>query len=91
MRTEYILYFALMIVLAAFSAPASADYIISGDADDDCGITAADVALALQMGAGSIAPDQERVDMNADGTISSLDALMILMMAHPDPQVILKS
>ena len=82
MRTEYILYCALMIALAAFSAPASADYIISGDADDDCGITTADVALALQMATGSIAPDQERVDVNADGTISSIDALMILMMSQ---------
>ncbi|KAF5410954.1 MAG: hypothetical protein C5S47_05345 [Candidatus Methanogasteraceae archaeon] len=82
MRTEYILYCALVIALAAFSAPASADYIISGDADNDCGITAADVALALQMATGSIAPDQERVDVNADGMISSLNALMILMMAQ---------
>ena len=82
MRTEYILYCTLMIVLAAFSAPASADYIISGDANDDCRITTADVALALQMVTGSIASDQERVDVNADGTISSLDVLMILMMAQ---------
>jgi|GEM_PF-1725248 len=82
MRTEYILYFALMIVLAAFSAPASADYIISGDADNDCEITAADVALALQMATGSIAPDLERVDMNTDGAISSLDALMTLRMTQ---------
>ena len=34
------------------------------------------------MAAGGIAPDQERVDVNADGTISSLDALIILMMAQ---------
>ncbi len=82
MRIEYILYFALLVALAAFSAPASADYIIDGDADDDCRITTTDVAIALQMAAGSIAPDRERVDVNADGTISSLDALMILMMAQ---------
>lgn len=82
MRLEYILYFALMIALAVFSVPASADYSIAGDADDDCRITTTDVAIALQMAAGSIAPDQERVDVNSDGTISSLDALMVLMMAQ---------
>jgi len=82
MRTEYLLYCALMITLTAFSAPASADYIIAGDANDDCRITTTDVAIALQMAAGNIAPDQERVDVNADGTISSLDALMMLMMVQ---------
>jgi hypothetical protein len=71
-----------MIALAAFSAPASADYIIAGDADDDCRITTTDVALALHIAAGDITPDQERTDMNADGTISSLDALMIRMMTQ---------
>ncbi len=82
MRREYILYFTLMIALAVFSVPVSADYSIAGDADDDCRITTTDVAIALQMAAGSIAPDQERVDVNSDGTISSLDAFMILMMAQ---------
>ena len=82
MRREYILYCTLLIALAAFSAPTSAEYIISGDADCDCRITTTDVAMALQMASGGIAPDLERVDVNADGAISSLDALMILMMTH---------
>ncbi|RZN31702.1 MAG: hypothetical protein EF813_12285 [Methanosarcinales archaeon] len=82
MRMEYVLYCVLIIVLAAFSAPASAYYIMSCDANDDCGITTTDVALALQMATGSIALDQERADVNADGTISSLDALKIPMMSQ---------
>ncbi len=34
------------------------------------------------MAAGSVAPDMERADVNADGRVNSLDALMILMMAE---------
>ncbi len=71
-----------MIALAAFSAPASADYIIAGDVDDDYRITISDVVLALQMATGSIAPDLKRADANHDGTIDALDALMILTMAQ---------
>jgi hypothetical protein len=79
MKTIYILYFAL-ILLAAFSADASADMV--GDANNDNRITTADSLLALQMSVGSIPPDIERADANGDGKISSLDALMILMMAQ---------
>ncbi len=77
MKTIYIIYCAL-ITLAAFSAPASADYIIAGDVNDDGRITTVDSLLALQMSVGSVAPDLESADMNHDGTVNSLDALMIL-------------
>jgi hypothetical protein len=79
MKTIRLLYFAL-ILLAAFSAEASADIV--GDANDDNRITTADSALALQMSVGSITPDIERADVSSDGKVSSLDALMILMMAQ---------
>ena len=79
MKTIRLLYFAL-ILLAAFSAEASADIV--GDANDDNRITTADSVLALQMSVGSITPDIERADVSSDGKVSSLDALMILMMAQ---------
>jgi hypothetical protein len=81
MKTIYIIYCAL-IALAVFSAPASADCNIVGDANNDNRITAADSMLALQMSVGSIAPDIERADVSGDGRISSLDALMMLTMAQ---------
>ena len=81
MKTIYIIYCAL-IALAAFSAPASADCNIVGDANNDGRITTTDSVLALQMSVGSAAPDLESVDVNRDGKINSLDALMILTMAQ---------
>ena len=55
---------------------------IVGDANSDNRITAADSVLVLQMSVGSIAPDLESADVSGDGRISSLDALMILMMVQ---------
>jgi len=55
---------------------------IVGDANNDNRITAADSVLVLQMSVGSIAPDLESADVGGDGTISSLDALLILMMVQ---------
>jgi hypothetical protein len=55
---------------------------IVGDVNNDNRITAADSVLALQMSVGSIAPDLESADVSGDGRISSLDALMILMMVQ---------
>jgi len=81
MKTIYIIYCAL-IALVAFSAPASADCNIVGDANNDNRITAADSVLALQMSVGSVAPDLESADVSGDDRISSLDALMILTMAQ---------
>ena len=69
MKTIYIIYCAL-ITLAAFSAPASADYIIAGDVNDDGRITTVDSLLALQMSVGSVAPDLESADMNHDGNVT---------------------
>ena len=81
MKMKYILYCAL-IALAVFSAPASADYNIVGDVNNDGRITTADSLLALQMSVGSIAPDPESADVNGDGRVNSLDALMILAMVQ---------
>jgi len=81
MKTIYIIY-CVLITLAAFSAPASADCNMVGDVNSDDRITTTDSALALQMSVGSISPDIERADMNADGKVNSLDALMILSMAQ---------
>ena len=81
MKTIYIIY-CVLITLAAFSAPASADCNIVGDANSDGRITTTDSVLALQMSVGSIAPDIERADVSGDGKISSLDALMMLTMAQ---------
>ncbi|MEA1869549.1 MAG: cohesin domain-containing protein, partial [Euryarchaeota archaeon] len=81
MKTIYILYCAL-IALVAFSAPVSADCNIVGDANNDDRITTADSVLALQMSVGSVAPDLESADVSGDGKISSLDALMMLTMAQ---------
>ena len=71
-----------MLLLALTLPVGAADYIIAGDVDDDGRITIADVALALQMATGSIAPDLKRADVNHDGTIDAHDALRILMMAQ---------
>jgi uncharacterized DUF497 family protein len=79
MKTKCILYFVL-VLLAAFSADASAGIV--GDANNDNRITTADSVLALQMSVGSIAPDIESADVSGDGRISSLDALMMLTMAQ---------
>jgi hypothetical protein len=82
MEAKYVIY-CVLIMLAVFSAPASADYnIISGDVNNDSRITAADSLIALQMAVGSIPRDIERADVNHDGMVSSLDALMILMAAQ---------
>jgi hypothetical protein len=79
MKTIYTIYCAL-IILAAFSAPVSAEIV--GDANNDGRITTADSVIALQMSVGSVAPDLERADVNGDGKVNSLDALMILRMAQ---------
>jgi parallel beta-helix repeat protein len=76
------LIYCALITLIAFSTPALADHNIVGDVNNDGMITAADSLLALQMSAGSIAPDLEIADVNADGKVNSPDALMILMMAQ---------
>lgn len=81
MKTTCIIYCAL-IALAAFSAPASADCNIVGDANNDGRVATADSVLALQMSVGSVAPDLERADVNHDGEVNSLDALMILTIAQ---------
>ncbi|MEA1908847.1 MAG: dockerin type I domain-containing protein, partial [Euryarchaeota archaeon] len=83
MKLREIIYCAL-IALAVFSAPASADgnIVIVGDANSDGGITTADSMLALQMSAGSMSTDIERADVNYDGAVNSLDALMILTIAQ---------
>ena len=79
MKTIYIIYCAL-IILAAFSAPVSADIV--GDVNRDGRIATADSVLALYMSVGSISPNLESADVDHDGTVSSLDALMILTMAQ---------
>ena len=82
MKTKPIIY-CVLILLALFSAPASADHtIISGDVNNDRRLTAADSLIALQMAVGSISPDIARADVNHDGMVSSLDALMILLMVQ---------
>ncbi len=81
MKTKYAIY-CVLIALAAFSAPVSAEHNIISDVNADGIITTADSLLALQMAAGSVAPDPERADVNADGRVNSLDALMIRMMAE---------
>jgi len=79
MKTIYIIY-CVLITLAALSAPALAGIV--GDANSDGRITTADSALVLQMSVGSAASDIGRADVSGDGTISSLDALMILTIAQ---------
>ena len=44
-----------------------------GDVNNDGRITTADSLLALRMAAGSVAPEMERADVNADGRVNSLD------------------
>ncbi|NOQ34159.1 MAG: hypothetical protein GQ567_08230, partial [Methanosarcinales archaeon] len=75
METIRMIYYAL-IALAVFSAPASAEIV--GDANSDGRITTADSLLALRMAVGIMPPDIERADVNRDGAVNSLDALMIL-------------
>ncbi len=81
MKMKYLTYCALM-VLAIFSASASADLAIVGDANNDGVITTADAALVLQMATGSIAADPNSADVNYDGTTNSVDALMVLLMTQ---------
>jgi len=81
MKMKYLTYCALM-VLAIFSASASADLTIVGDANNDGVITTADAALVLQMATGSIAADPNSADVNYDGTTNSVDALMVLLMTQ---------
>ena len=79
MKMRYAIY-CLLIALAAFSTPISAD--IAGDVDNDGRITTEDSLLALRMAVGSVAPDPERADVNRDGRVDSLDALMIQTIAQ---------
>ena len=81
MKTRYAIY-CMLIMLAVFSTPISAEYNISGDVNADGIITTADSLLVHQIAAGGVAPDMERADVNADGRMGSLDALMILTMAQ---------
>ena len=81
MKTRYAIY-CMLVLLAVFSTPISAEYNIAGDVNADGIITTADSLLALQMAAGGAAPDLKRADVNADGRVESLDALMILTMAQ---------
>jgi len=82
MKAKSIIYY-ILIMLAVFSAPASADYtIITGDVNNDSRLTATDSLITLQMAVGSASPDIGRADVNHDGIVSSLDALMILLMAQ---------
>ncbi|CAD6490709.1 MAG: PQQ-like domain protein [Candidatus Argoarchaeum ethanivorans] len=53
------------------------DKIITGDANRNGEVTAADASTVLQMAVGSIPPNDE-ADMNCDGRVTSLDALLIL-------------
>jgi len=80
MKTKYLTYCALM-VLAIFSASASADIAIVGDANNDSVITTADAALVLQMATGSVAADPS-ADVNYDSVTNSVDAFMVLSMAQ---------
>ena len=82
MKAKSIIYY-ILIMLAVFSAPASADHtIISGDVNNDSRLTATDSLIALQMAVGSTSRCIESADVNHDGIVSSLDALMILMMVQ---------
>ncbi|RZB28810.1 MAG: hypothetical protein AEth_01812 [Candidatus Argoarchaeum ethanivorans] len=56
---------------------AFSDRIITGDANRNGEITAEDASTVLQMAVGSIPPNDE-ADMNCDGRVTSLDALLIL-------------
>ncbi|RZN32143.1 MAG: hypothetical protein EF813_11975 [Methanosarcinales archaeon] len=87
MKARYIIY-CVLIALAVFSAPASADSntVIVGDANSDGRITTADSMLALQMATGSMPPDIERADVNYDGAVNSLDALIIQTIAQKTPE-----
>jgi len=53
------------------------ELMLRGDANHDGRLSAADSVLALQMAVGSIENDLV-ADMNGDGVVTSLDALMIL-------------
>ena len=79
MKAIYMICCAL-IALVAFSAPVSAEIV--GDVNSDDRITTADSLLALRMAVGSMPPDIERADVNRDGAVNSLDALMILTIAQ---------
>jgi len=79
MKTIHMIYCAL-IALVAFSAPVSAGIV--GDVNSDDRITTADSLIALRMAVGSMPPDIEHADVNRDGAVNSLDALMILTIAQ---------
>ena len=81
MKTKYTIY-CILIALAALSAPISAEYGIPGDVNADGRITTEDSLLALRMAAGSAAHELERADVNAAGSVGSLDALVIQTMAE---------
>ncbi|RZN34683.1 MAG: hypothetical protein EF813_09720 [Methanosarcinales archaeon] len=86
MKTKYAIY-GVMIAIAALSTPISAEYNITGDVNNDGIITTEDSLLALRMAAGSVAPAPERADMDADGRVGSLDALLIQTIVAQQTQV----
>ncbi len=51
--------------------------MLRGDANHDSELSAVDVVLSLQMAVGSSEADLV-ADMNGDGQVTSVDALMIL-------------
>ena len=53
------------------------ELMVRGDANHDCEVSIADAVLALRMAVGVLATDPA-ADMNRDGRVTSLDALMIL-------------
>ncbi len=54
---------------------------ITGDADADGRVTAADARLVLRAGVGLAAPDLARMDADADGSVSAADARLVLRFA----------
>ena len=83
MKARHRIYCAL-IAFAVFSASRSADCNITrvGDANSDGRITTADLMFALRIAAGSMPPDTERADVNWNGDVNSLDALMMLAVVR---------
>ncbi|RZN41097.1 MAG: hypothetical protein EF813_02760 [Methanosarcinales archaeon] len=83
MKTRHRIYCAL-ICFSVFSASRSADCNITtvDDANSDGRIPTSDPILALRIAAGSMPPDTERADVNWNGDVSSLDALMMLAVVQ---------